>query len=184
MSQEESQQLSRNVEHPQHYTRWKELAGIEVIDITRHLDNDLGNVCKYVMRAGFKENNSKLQDLLKAKWYLEDEIYKVMGFKPEEPEEESFYHNKEFVEHILEGKSEEAKEATKRVMAMKPPYNYSQTDEFWGIKTDLHSVELFDYPHHSTMGIISITTPTESMETLYRKIFQLLSLYEKKGEIK
>lgn len=76
-----------NVYSPSHYSRWKELAGIEVIDITRHFDFNLGNNIKYVMRAGFKDGNSKLQDLLKAKWYLEDEINNVMGFKPEEPTE-------------------------------------------------------------------------------------------------
>lgn len=68
------------VEHPKHYSYLKELCGIEVIDITRHLDFDLGNVIKYVLRQGFKSeegmsNKEKaIEDLKKARWYLDDKI--------------------------------------------------------------------------------------------------------------
>ena len=43
-----------NVNHPPHYTWLKDKCGIEVIDITRHMDFDLGNVVKYVLRQGLK----------------------------------------------------------------------------------------------------------------------------------
>lgn len=71
------------VSHPSHYTWLKEKCGIEVIDITRHLDFDLGNAIKYILRAGRKplksENKSDfhagtIQDLKKAIWYLNDKI--------------------------------------------------------------------------------------------------------------
>lgn len=71
------------VHHPSHYTWLKEKCGIEVIDITRHLDFDLGNSIKYILRAGRKplksENKSDfhagtIQDLKKAIWYLNDKI--------------------------------------------------------------------------------------------------------------
>ena len=71
------------VNHPSHYTWLKEKCGIEVIDITRHLDFDLGNAIKYILRAGRKpvveENKSDfhagtIQDLKKAIWYLQDKI--------------------------------------------------------------------------------------------------------------
>lgn len=39
---------------------------------------NLGNVVKYVSRAGKKEGNSKIQDLEKAKDYLEHEIIRIM----------------------------------------------------------------------------------------------------------
>lgn len=42
---------------------------------------NLGNVVKYISRAGKKEGNSKLQDLEKAKDYLEHEIIRVMEGK-------------------------------------------------------------------------------------------------------
>ena len=68
------------VNHPSHYTWLKNLCGIEVIDITRHMGFNLGNVIKYVLRAGHKSEkgysnfDKEIEDLQKAKWYLEDEI--------------------------------------------------------------------------------------------------------------
>lgn len=41
-----------NVSHPSHYTQLKEKSGIEVIDITRHLNFNLGNSIKYILRSG------------------------------------------------------------------------------------------------------------------------------------
>ena len=69
-----------NVNHPPHYTWLKDKCGIEVIDITRHMDFDLGNVVKYVLRQGLKSeegmsNKEKaIEDLKKARWYLDDKI--------------------------------------------------------------------------------------------------------------
>lgn len=68
------------VQHPSHYTWLKELCGIEVIDITRHLDFDLGNAVKYILRAGrkseegYSETDKTIEDLQKAIFYLNDEI--------------------------------------------------------------------------------------------------------------
>lgn len=61
-----------SVNHPNHYTWLKDKCGIEVIDITRHLDFDLGNALKYILRAGKKED--AIQDLEKAIWYIQDKI--------------------------------------------------------------------------------------------------------------
>ena len=71
-----------NVSHPSHYTWLKELCGIEVIDITRHMDFDLGNAIKYILRAGRKPINKSnfnltvaaIQDLKKALFYINDKI--------------------------------------------------------------------------------------------------------------
>lgn len=68
------------VDHPSHYTWLKDKCGIEVIDITRHLDFDLGNAIKYILRSGHKseqgmsDNQKEIQDLKKAVWYLNDKI--------------------------------------------------------------------------------------------------------------
>lgn len=58
------------VNHPSHYQG----NGIEVIDVIEAfgLGFCLGNVVKYVLRAGKKDE--RLQELRKAKWYLEREI--------------------------------------------------------------------------------------------------------------
>ena len=51
---------------------------IKVIDAW-NLDFCLGNVVKYISRAGKKGNNSAEQDLKKALWYLEHEIESMKG---------------------------------------------------------------------------------------------------------
>ena len=60
------------VNHPSHYTSHP--SGIECIDITRHMNFNLGNALKYVWRAGLKDADAEIQDLEKAIWYIQDEI--------------------------------------------------------------------------------------------------------------
>lgn len=80
MNQKLLKRMSDKVNHPSHYTWLKEKCGIEVIDITRHMDFDLGNVIKYVLRQGHKseegmsDKEKALEDLKKARWYLNDKI--------------------------------------------------------------------------------------------------------------
>jgi hypothetical protein len=59
-----------NVNHPKHYTSHP--SGIEVIEITEHMNFCLGNVIKYVLRADLKHD--AIEDLEKARWYLDREI--------------------------------------------------------------------------------------------------------------
>jgi len=78
------------VNHPSHYTWLKELCGIEVIDIVRHMDFDLGNVIKYVLRSGHKEEadmtllEKQIEDLKKAEFYLNDKITQLQLKKAKE----------------------------------------------------------------------------------------------------
>lgn len=68
------------VDHPSHYTWLKEKCGIEVIDITRHMDFCSGNAVKYLLRAGHKSEEGysakqkEIEDLKKAIWYINDKI--------------------------------------------------------------------------------------------------------------
>ena len=59
-----------SVNHPAHYTSHP--SGVECIQITRWMNFNLGNAIKYIWRAGNKGN--ALEDLKKARWYLDDEI--------------------------------------------------------------------------------------------------------------
>ena len=59
---------------PQHYQLDN---GTQVIDLTETLDFCSGNVVKYVARAGKKDGESRLDDLLKAAWYLDRLIDKA-----------------------------------------------------------------------------------------------------------
>lgn len=60
------------VNHPKHYNEHP--SGVECIEIIRHFDFDLGNVIKYVWRAGRKPGEEALIDLKKALFYLKDKI--------------------------------------------------------------------------------------------------------------
>ena len=70
--------MADNINHPSHYT----LGKIEVIDFIedKKLNFNLGNVVKYVARAGHKKSSGKsmeakaLEDLKKARWYIDREI--------------------------------------------------------------------------------------------------------------
>ncbi len=64
-----------NVNKPAHYTDGK----IEVIDFIedKQLGYHLGNVVKYVARAGKKDPTKVVEDLEKAKWYLQRKIDKL-----------------------------------------------------------------------------------------------------------
>ncbi len=64
--------MSDPVNKPAHYTR----GSIEPLDFI--LDQGLGfcrgQIIKYVVRAGYKDPAKEVEDLLKAKFYLEREI--------------------------------------------------------------------------------------------------------------
>lgn len=60
------------VNHPKHYTSHP--SGIECIQVTEHMGFCIGNAVKYLWRADLK--NDAIEDLKKAKWYIEREIAK------------------------------------------------------------------------------------------------------------
>lgn len=63
------------VNHPSHYASESGLEAIEVIDAFFHGNAFLANTFKYIARAGKKGGEAKrLEDLKKARWYLEREI--------------------------------------------------------------------------------------------------------------
>ncbi len=64
-----------NVNHPPHY---KFSNGAEVIDLTENLSFNLGNVVKYVARAG-RKTEDPFEDLFKAEFYLNREIQRFKG---------------------------------------------------------------------------------------------------------
>lgn len=75
--------MSDNVKHPSHYTYGK----IETIDfiLDKGLDFPLGSAVKYIVRAGHKESagmtqaEKAIEDLEKAKQYLDFEIEHIRG---------------------------------------------------------------------------------------------------------
>lgn len=59
--------------NPPHYKNHP--SGVECITITEHMNFNKGNAVKYIWRAGDKGN--EIEDLQKAKWYIEREIYRL-----------------------------------------------------------------------------------------------------------
>lgn len=79
--QKEPREMPDPVNRPVHYTT----GGIETIDFieAKGLDGDyyLSNVIKYVSRAGKKDPTKMLEDLAKARWYLNRRIARLEGKK-------------------------------------------------------------------------------------------------------
>lgn len=62
--------MSDSVNHPKHYNAHP--SGVECITITRHMSFNVGNAVKYLWRAD--EKGTPIEDLKKARWYIDDEI--------------------------------------------------------------------------------------------------------------
>lgn len=67
--------MSDQVNNPIHYTSHP--SGIEAIEITRHMNFNLGNAVKYLWRAGLKNPTKTIEDLQKAVFYINDEIARL-----------------------------------------------------------------------------------------------------------
>lgn len=73
--------MVENVNHPKHYNSHP--SGIECIEVVRHMTFNVGNVIKYLWRAGLKAGEGKavsekrIEDMKKARWYLDDEIARL-----------------------------------------------------------------------------------------------------------
>lgn len=64
------------VDHPEYYNK----LNIECIDVIEHFNFNLGSVIKYVWRCGEKSADP-IEDLQKAKWYIQREIDRLQSEK-------------------------------------------------------------------------------------------------------
>ena len=75
--------MSDAVEHPSHYN----MGGIEVIDAIEAWGFgegfNRGNAIKYIARAGRKDPAKEVEDLKKARFYIEAEIMRLEGMTTE-----------------------------------------------------------------------------------------------------
>jgi hypothetical protein len=60
------------VNHPSHYTAHP--SGVECIEITEHMSFTVGNAVKYLWRADLKHEDGGIEDLRKARFYVDREI--------------------------------------------------------------------------------------------------------------
>jgi hypothetical protein len=63
------------VEHPEHYNSHP--SGVECIDVIEHMTLNAGNAVKYLWRAGLKDGSPEIEDLKKARWYIDREIKRL-----------------------------------------------------------------------------------------------------------
>ena len=69
------------INHPEHYGGKENLyEAIKVIEAWQ-LGYCLGNVIKYICRAGKKDNTTEKEDLKKAKWFLKRRISEISETK-------------------------------------------------------------------------------------------------------
>ena len=76
MTRIEETRISDPVSHPAHYC----MGGIEVLDAIEAwgLGYHRGNAVKYIARAGRKDPAKEVEDLRKARFYLDREIERLM----------------------------------------------------------------------------------------------------------
>lgn len=63
------------VNHPPHYAAHP--SGVECIDVVEYMNFCRGNALKYIWRAGQKNAATEIEDLEKARWYLDREISRL-----------------------------------------------------------------------------------------------------------
>lgn len=72
-SQNDPQAIPEDPINPAHYR--KNASGIECIEVTRHMNFNVGNAMKYIWR--YEHKGDPIETLKKAQWYLNDEIVRL-----------------------------------------------------------------------------------------------------------
>lgn len=67
--------LPEDTINPAHYRRHP--SGIECIEVTRHMNFNIGNAVKYLWR--YMGKGDPIENLKKAQWYIDDEIRRLEG---------------------------------------------------------------------------------------------------------
>jgi hypothetical protein len=72
-----SEGLHEDAINPSHYR--KHPSGIECIEVTRHMNFNVGNAIKYLWR--YMDKGDPVENLQKAQWYIDDEIRRLQGLR-------------------------------------------------------------------------------------------------------
>jgi hypothetical protein len=67
--------IAEDAINPSHYR--KHPSGIECIEVTRHMNFNVGNAIKYLWR--YMDKGDPVENLKKAQWYIDDEIRRLEG---------------------------------------------------------------------------------------------------------
>ena len=71
--------LNDPINSPSHYT--SSPSGMEFIVVAEHMNFCIGNAVKYLWRAGLKGEGTNIEDLKKARWYIDREIARLEKVK-------------------------------------------------------------------------------------------------------
>jgi len=69
--------MAEAVNHPKHYNSHP--SGVECITVVEYMNFNVGNAIKYLWRTDHKNG---LEDLQKARWYIEREIQRIETATP------------------------------------------------------------------------------------------------------
>jgi hypothetical protein len=69
--------IAEDAINPSHYR--KHPSGIECIEVTRHMNFNIGNAIKYIWRH--MDKGDPVENLQKAQWYIDDEIRRLQGMR-------------------------------------------------------------------------------------------------------
>jgi hypothetical protein len=75
--EERGNEVPEDVINPAHYR--KHPSGIECIEVTRHMNFNVGNAIKYLWR--YMDKGDPVEHLQKAQWYIDDEIRRLQGLR-------------------------------------------------------------------------------------------------------
>lgn len=67
--------MADKIDHPSHYNNHP--SGVECIQVTEYMTFSVGNAVKYLWRSGQKAGETALDDLKKARWYIDREIQRL-----------------------------------------------------------------------------------------------------------
>lgn len=74
---EDAGEVAADPVNPSHYR--KHPSGIECIEVTRHMNFNVGNAIKYLWR--YMDKGDPIENLKKAQWYIDDEIRRLQGLR-------------------------------------------------------------------------------------------------------
>jgi len=75
--QDGAEALPEDPINPSHYRR--HASGVECIEVTRHMNFNVGNAMKYIWR--YEHKGDPVENLKKAQWYLNDEIVRLVRIR-------------------------------------------------------------------------------------------------------
>lgn len=86
-------ELADDAINPPHYQRHP--SGVECIEITEHMNFNLGSAIQYIWRS---DEKGGIEDLRKAVWHLNREIQRLLLSKPKTPDDHPYWVSEDWIQ--------------------------------------------------------------------------------------